>query len=159
MSEWHSSIVAGSCLLTAVFVNAGSSSLRASWWNGGSEVIGGEPPAGARSRGGRKLVTRIAREEKARCRGDFLDVLITCRQPGAAKPLGVRDRAALPQVVLDRVRISGPFGIKVGEVSRPVGDRAGDDLAAGAGGLPLRLFQEPWAKRPSAAISTPPRRV
>ena len=64
MSEWHSSAVAGSCLLTAVLVNPGSSSLRASWWNGGSEVIGGEPPAGARSRGGRKLPAMTAREEK-----------------------------------------------------------------------------------------------
>jgi hypothetical protein len=27
-------------------------------------VIGGEPPAGARSRGGRKLLRMIAREEK-----------------------------------------------------------------------------------------------
>ncbi len=63
MSVWHSSIVAGSCLLTAAFVNAGSRSLRASRWNGGSEVIGGEPPAGARSGDGRELLTMIAREE------------------------------------------------------------------------------------------------
>ena len=64
MSEWHSALVAGSRLLTAVLVNAGSSSLRASWWNGGSEVIGGEPPTGARSRGGRKLPMMTDRDEK-----------------------------------------------------------------------------------------------
>ena len=67
--------------------------------------------------------------------GDFRDVLVTCRQPGAAKPLGVRDRAALSQVVLDRIRVGGPFRIQVGEVGRPVGDRAGDDLVEGADGL------------------------
>jgi hypothetical protein len=51
-------------LETAVLVNAGSSSLRASWWKGGSEEIGGVPPTGASSRGGRTLLTMIAREEK-----------------------------------------------------------------------------------------------
>ena len=50
--------------LTAVLVNAGSSILRAWAWNGGSEEIGGEPPTGARSRGGRKLPMMIDREEK-----------------------------------------------------------------------------------------------
>ena len=64
MRAWHSALVAGSCLLTAVLVNAGSSSLRAWAWNGGSEEIGGEPPTGARSRGGRKLPMMIDREEK-----------------------------------------------------------------------------------------------
>src|SRR5215472_1987180 len=63
MSEWQKDRVAGSCLLTSVLVNAGSSSLRASWWNGGSEEIGGAPPIGAISRGGRKLLMMIAREE------------------------------------------------------------------------------------------------
>ncbi len=48
----------------AVLVNAGSRSLRASWWNGGSEEIGGVPPTGARSSGGRKLLMTIDREEK-----------------------------------------------------------------------------------------------
>src|SRR5580692_1643603 len=48
----------------AVLVQAGSRSLRASWWNGGSEEIGGVPPTGARSSGGRKLLITIAREEK-----------------------------------------------------------------------------------------------
>jgi hypothetical protein len=38
--------------------------MRASWWNGGSEEIGGEPPTGATSRGGRKLLTMIDRDEK-----------------------------------------------------------------------------------------------
>ncbi len=50
--------------LTAALVNAGSSSLRAPAWNGGSEEIGGEPQAGASSRGGRKWLTMTAREEK-----------------------------------------------------------------------------------------------
>ena len=43
MSEWQNALVAGSCLATSFLVNAASSSLRASWWNGGSEEIGGEP--------------------------------------------------------------------------------------------------------------------
>jgi hypothetical protein len=64
MSEWQNARVAASCLLTAVLVNAGSSSLRACWWNGGSEEIGGEPPIGAMSRGARKLPMMICREEK-----------------------------------------------------------------------------------------------
>ena len=64
--------------------------------------------------------------------GDRRDVLVAGRQPCAAEPLGVGDRAALPQVVLDRVGIGGPLRLEVGEVGRPVGDRAGDDLAAGA---------------------------
>ncbi len=63
-SDWQNALVAGSCLPTAVFVNAGSSSLRASWWNGGSEEMGGDPPTGASSRGGRKLLAMIDREEK-----------------------------------------------------------------------------------------------
>ena len=64
MSEWQNALVGASRVLTAVFVKAGSSSLRASWWNGGSEVIGGEPPIGASSRGGRKLPMMIDRDEK-----------------------------------------------------------------------------------------------
>ena len=64
MSEWQNALVAGSCLATSFLVNAPSSSLRASWWNGGSEEIGGEPPTGASSRGGRKLLRMIDREEK-----------------------------------------------------------------------------------------------
>ena len=59
MREWQNARVAGSWRVTAVLVNAGSSSLRASWWNGGSEVMGGAVPAGARSGGGRKLLTMI----------------------------------------------------------------------------------------------------
>jgi len=51
-------------LAISALVNAGSSSLRASWWNGGSDEIGGEPPIGASSRGGRKLLRMIDREEK-----------------------------------------------------------------------------------------------
>ena len=63
MSSWQNARVAGSCRLIAVLVNAPSSSLRACWWNGGSEEIGGEPPIGAMSRGGRKLPMMIDREE------------------------------------------------------------------------------------------------
>jgi hypothetical protein len=56
--------VLGSSLATAVLVNAGSSSLRMGWCQGGSAVIGGSSPTGARSRGGRKLPTFTDREEK-----------------------------------------------------------------------------------------------
>ena len=63
MSSWQNARVAGSCRLIAVLVNAPSSSLRACWWKGGSEEMGGEPPIGAMSRGGRKLPMMIAREE------------------------------------------------------------------------------------------------
>src|SRR3954469_14144951 len=55
--------VASSWRPTALLVNAGRRSLRASWWNGGSEEIGGVPPTGAMSRGGRKLLMMMAREE------------------------------------------------------------------------------------------------
>ena len=63
MSWWQNARVADSCRLIAVLVNAPSSSLRACWWNGGSEEIGGEPPIGAMSAGGRKLPMMIDREE------------------------------------------------------------------------------------------------
>ena len=63
MSSWQNARVAGSCRLIAVLVNAPSSSLRAWWWNGGSEEMGGEPPIGAMSAGGRKLPMMIDREE------------------------------------------------------------------------------------------------
>ncbi len=64
--------------------------------------------------------------------GDRGNVFVARRQPGAAEPLGVRDRAALPQVVLDRERVRGPLGVRVREVARPVGDGAGDHLAEGS---------------------------
>ena len=47
-----------------VRVNAGSSSFRAPWWNGGSEVIGGVPPTGAIDGSGRKLLITTDREVK-----------------------------------------------------------------------------------------------
>ena len=77
--------------------------------------------------------------------GDRRDVLVPGRQPSAAEPLGVRDRAALPQVVLDRIGVGGPLRLQVGEVGRPVGDRPGDDLAADAELLVgiRRLVDEP----------------
>ena len=56
--------VAASCVPTEARVNAGSSSLRASWWNGGSDEIGGVPPTGAMSWDGRKLLMTMARDEK-----------------------------------------------------------------------------------------------
>ena len=43
--------------------NAGSSSRRAPWWNGGSDEIGGAIPRGAMS-GGRNSVTMMLREVK-----------------------------------------------------------------------------------------------
>ena len=64
ISAWQNARVAGSCRVTAVLVKAGSSSLRAAWWNGGSEEIGGDVPTGASSRGGRRLLRMIDREEK-----------------------------------------------------------------------------------------------
>ena len=97
-------------------------------------MIGGEPR--------RRQVPRrpeVARDDRPGGEAlgvvrDGVDVLIARGQPGAAEPVRVRDRAALPQVVLDRVGVGGPCGIEVGEVGRPVADRAGYDLAAGAGG-------------------------
>ena len=84
---------------------------------------------------------------------DRRDVFVAGRQPGAAEPLGVGDRAALPQVVLDRVGIGGPLRLEVGEVGRPVADRAGDDLVAGAGFLVLAGSRESRGKRSSTAMS------
>ncbi len=91
---------------------------------------------------GRRQVARrpeVARDDRPGGKApgvvrDGLDVRVAGGQPGAAEPLRVRDRAALSQVVLDRVGIGGPPGIEVGEVGRPVADRAGNDLAAGARG-------------------------
>src|SRR5262249_10939616 len=62
------------------------------------------------------------------------DLLVPRRQPAAAEPAGVRDRAALPQVVLDQVRVGGPLGFEVREVGGPVRDRPRDDLVARAEG-------------------------
>jgi hypothetical protein len=64
MSEWQKALAVDSCFVTSVLVNAGSNSFRASWWNGGSDEIGGTPPIGAISRGGRKLPMTIDRDEK-----------------------------------------------------------------------------------------------
>ncbi len=64
--------------------------------------------------------------------GDRRDVLVAGREPATAEAVGVRDGAALPQVVLDGVRVGRPFGFEVGEAGRPVGDRTGDDLIARA---------------------------
>jgi hypothetical protein len=61
---------------------------------------------------------------------DRRDVLVTRLQPSAPEPVGVRDRAALPQVVLDRVGVGDPLRLEMREVGRPVADRAGDDHAA-----------------------------
>ena len=44
--------------------NGGSSSRRASWWNGGSDEIGGETPTGATSWAGRVLLITTERDEK-----------------------------------------------------------------------------------------------
>ena len=60
--------------------------------------------------------------------GDRRDIFVPGGEPCAAEPRGVRDRAALPQVVLDPVGVSGPLGFQMREVGRPVRDRAGDDL-------------------------------
>src|SRR5438270_12757035 len=64
MSEWQKARVAGSNFATLVLGTAGSSSLRASWWNGGSEEIGGAVPIGSISFGGRKLLMMIDRDVK-----------------------------------------------------------------------------------------------
>ena len=42
----------------------GSSIRRASWWNGGSDEIGGAMPAGASSIGGRNSLTTTLRDVK-----------------------------------------------------------------------------------------------
>src|SRR5215469_3066701 len=84
MSEWQKDRVAGSCLLTSVLVNAGSNSLRASWWNGGSEEIGGTPPIGAISRGGRKLPMTIDREEK--CSVSYATAATSSQRVGSHPP-------------------------------------------------------------------------
>src|ERR1700740_970710 len=117
ISPWQNLLVPGSCLAISDLVNAGSRSLRASWWKGGSEEIGGEPPIGADSRGGRKVLRMIDRGGNR-----------AVSEASAAEPRGVRDRAALPQVILDPVGVGGPLRLEVREVGRPVRDRAGNDL-------------------------------
>jgi hypothetical protein len=62
--------------------------------------------------------------------GDRRYILIASDQPAATEPVGVRDRTALPQVVLDRVGVVGPLRLRVREVCGPVRDRSRDDLAA-----------------------------
>src|SRR5215831_6620028 len=74
--------------------------------------------------------------------GDRGDVLVARRQPGTAEPLGVRDRATPPQVVLDRVGIGGPLRVEVGKVARPVRYRADDALADRAEELFLTRIPE-----------------
>jgi len=64
ISSWQYARVAGSRVSTAFLVKAGSSNRRASWWNGGSDEIGGDVPTGARSSDGRTLLMTTEREEK-----------------------------------------------------------------------------------------------
>ena len=102
----------------------GSSIRRASWWNGGSEEIGGAMPAGASSTGGAELAhDDAARREVLGVVGDGGDVLVARRQPHAAVALGVGDRARPAQLVPDRERVGGPGVVGVVEVGGPVGDR------------------------------------
>ena len=63
-SEWQNSRVAGSSRSIAFGAKAGSSRRRASWWNGGSDEIGGDTPCGAVSNGGRWLPITTMRDEK-----------------------------------------------------------------------------------------------
>src|SRR4029077_7081948 len=146
MSSWQNARVAGSCRLIAVLVNAPSSSLRACWWNGGGGGNGGRAPDGGGARGGGGSAAdrgdvaggaEVAHDDRPRGEplgvvGDRRHVLVPGRQPPPAEPVGVRDRAALPQIVLDRIGVGGPLRLQVGEVGRPIVDRPGDDLAAGA---------------------------
>ena len=57
--------MASSSFFTACRVKTVSSSLRAPWWNGGSDEMGGATPTGASSSGGRKLLAMMARDEKS----------------------------------------------------------------------------------------------
>ena len=62
--------------------------------------------------------------------GHLGDQVVGHRQPRPAVPVAVRDRAALAQVLPDRVRVGHPGGVGVIEVGSPVLDRG---MAAGHG--------------------------
>jgi DNA-binding CsgD family transcriptional regulator len=71
---------------------------------------------------------------------DLADQVVGDRQPGPAVAAGVRDRAALAQVLPDRVRVGGPRRVGVVEIGGPVpdwgmtiGHRLLHSYAAGAG--------------------------
>ena len=82
--------------------------------DGGGQVIrAGAPLAGHHRAGGE--VPGIV--------GDLADQVVGDRQPGPAVAAGARDRAALAQVLPDRVRVGGPRGVGVVEIGGPVLER------------------------------------
>ena len=123
-SSRHSARICGSSALTGPGANAGRMMRRAIWWNGGSDVMGGATPIG---RGQRLLAgTTVVDDDGAA--GEVLGVLGDRRhagvgrgEPPAAVALGVRDRAALAQVLPDRVGVVHPLGVGVVPVGREVG--------------------------------------
>ena len=66
---------------------------------------------------------RAARGEVLGVVGDGADVLIAARKISAHEPLGMGDRAFLPQLVPDRIRIFTPARIEMVEVRFPIGRR------------------------------------
>ena len=94
--------VGSSSGLIAFGENAGSRMRRACSWKGGSEVMGGAKPTGAGMPGRKSRDHDPVGAEVLGVVGDHRHVVVTGRQPRTAEPVGVRDRAAFPQVVPDR---------------------------------------------------------
>lgn len=55
--------------------------------------------------------------------GDRANVLIAQRKINTIEPIGVSDRARLPQLAPDRMGILSPVRIKMVEIIRSVGNR------------------------------------
>ena len=82
--------------------------------DGRGQVVGAGPPLADHDRAGGEVLGVV---------GHLGHQLVRDRQPGPAVPVAVRHRAALAQVLPDRVGVGRPDGVDMIEVGGPVLDR------------------------------------
>ena len=131
---------------------AGRISRRAIAWNGGSDVMGGATPIGAGQVQFRRATVTDddgATREVIGVLGDLRDAGVRRGEPGAAVAIGVGDRAALTQVLPDRIGVGDPLRIGVIEV----GGEVLDERAVGHDYSSMKIAcsgQFAWASRASS---------
>ena len=157
----QSSRIIGSSALIGAGAKAGRISRRAIAWNGGSDVMGGAPPIGAGQVQFRRATVAHddgATREVVGVLGDLGDAGVRRGEPGAAVAIGVGDRAALAEVLPDRIGIGDPLRIGVIEV----GGEVLDEWAVGHDYSSMKIAcsgQFAWASRASSRVSLVERAV